>query len=166
MRYNKAQIRYHWASVLLILIMAVTGMAYRVELADDGAMLIHQLTGQVLIVLLVVRIISRLAKRPAPNPHRSIVTLAASAMHIALYLTLIAFVVTGYIGASAELDNALIAPVSLSFSRSDTGEWLLEIHYLMKWVLLVLVGGHIAAALKHHFWNRDSTLTDMSLKAR
>lgn len=168
MKYTKAQIGYHWATVLLVLIMAATGMAYRMELADDGAMLIHQLTGQILIVALALRIIGRIAQRPAPAPqnHSRVEIIAASAMHTALYLTLIAFVFTGYIGASAELDNALIVPANLGFARSDTGEWLLEIHYLLKWVLLVLVGGHIAAALKHHFWNRDSTLSNMSLKAR
>jgi len=164
MKYSTAQVAYHWLTLLLLVVMGSTGMAYSFEVAEHDAMWVHQITGQALILVLALRIISRLS-----NPPRSAGPavaawqhLAAQAVHLALYLCLIAYVLTGYVSASAESTNALVAPLSFAFARSDFGELLLETHYILKWVLLGLVGLHVAAALKHHLWDKDTTLTHMT----
>ena len=164
MKYSNAQVAYHWLSFLLIMVMVGTGLGYSYDVFGDGAMRVHQISGQILIVVLVVRIATQLARRTPdiPNTHSMWERLLATAVQLALYGVLIAFVVTGYVSASAESSNALLMPVSLSFALSDTGEQLLEIHYMLKWVLLGLIGLHIAGALKHLIIDRDDTFSQMT----
>lgn len=168
MKYTTAQIGFHWLTTALVLIMFATGFAYLYEIGDATVMQVHQIAGQLMIFVLVIRIITRFthSPRPAETIHPRLQQIAAKIVHLCLYLTLITFVITGYVSASAETNNALLMPVNLGFARSDTGEWLLEMHYKLKWVLLALVGLHIAAALKHHFWDRDQTLSHMSFANR
>jgi len=164
MKYSNAQVAYHWLSFLLIMVMIGTGLGYSYDVFGDGAMRVHQISGQILIVVLVIRVATRLTRRTPdiPNTHSTWERLLATAVQLALYGVLIAFVVTGYVSASAESSNALLMPVSLSFALSDTGEQLLEIHYMLKWVLLGLIGLHIAGALKHLIIDRDDTFSQMT----
>ena len=161
--YSSQQIALHWVTFALVLIMAGTGLAYSYEWADSGAMTAHQVAGQLLIVVLILRLVTR-ARTGAPTPletHTSAERRLAHIVHFGLYAVLIAFVVTGYVAASAETRNALVAPVGLGFARSDTGEALLETHYALKWALLALFALHIAGALKHTLIDRDTTLSRM-----
>ena len=85
----------------------------------------------------------------------------AGLVHLCLYLSLILFVCTGYVAASALSNNILILPLDIGFARGATGEAILETHYFMKWVLLVLFSLHLAGALKHLFIDRDTTFSSM-----
>ena len=164
MKYSNAQVAYHWLSFMLVMVMVGTGLGYSYDMFGDGAMRVHQISGQILIVLLVTRIATRLARRTPdiPKTHSMWERMLATAVQLALYWVLIAFVVTGYVSASAEQSNALLMPVSLAFALSDTGEQLLEIHYMLKWVLLGLIGLHVAGALKHLIIDRDDTFSQMT----
>ncbi len=86
--------------------------------------------------------------------------------HLGLYTALITMTVTGYVAASALGQTALALPVSQSFARSDIGEALLLTHLALKWVLLALVGLHLAGVLKHALQDRDGTLSRMTSQPR
>ncbi len=161
--YSSQQITLHWLTFALVLIMAGTGLAYCLELANAGAMQVHQIAGQALILVLALRLFVRVRTGTPPplTTHADIERRLAQLVHIGLYAVLIAFVVTGYVAASAETRNALVAPVGLGFARSDTGEALLETHYALKWALLTLFALHIAGAIKHALIDRDTTLSRM-----
>lgn len=168
MKYSRTQIILHWASALLIFAMAAGGLAYSYDLVGADVLRGHQIAGQVLIVLLFVRIAVKLfRKSPAPeasapqNSHATWERRLASTVHVALYICLIAFVASGYVSASALSNNMLLFPVDLAFARSDLGEQILEIHYRLKWVLLALFALHFAGAMKHALWDRDDTLSHM-----
>ena len=164
-KYSKAQIALHWLTAGLVLFLAGSGLAFSFEIADAGrgTILAHQIAGQVLVCVVALRIFTRFARKTAPTPssHAIWEQRLAHCVHIALYIALIVFVITGYVSASAMSTNALIAPVDIGFARSDTGERLLEIHYAMKWVLLGLFGLHFAGVLKHAFIDRDDTFSNM-----
>jgi len=162
MKYSKAQISYHWASVALIVLMATTGMAYRYEILGKGVMTVHQIAGQLLIILLAVRLGTRLIRRTPVKARATWDHRLSQVVHASLYLILIAYVVTGYVSASALTNNALLAPADLAFARSDMGETLLETHYLLKWVLLATVSLHIAGAFKHLVWKQPEVLSHMT----
>ncbi len=164
MKFSNTQILYHWLSFALILIMAGTGLAYSYDLLGGGAMRVHQITGQVLIVVLGLRIATRLGRRTpdAADGHARWERALSKIVQLALYAVMIGYVASGYISASAETDSALIAPVSLAFARSDLGEQILEIHFMLKWVLLGLFGLHVAGALKHLIVDRDDTMARMT----
>ncbi|MEL6610256.1 MAG: cytochrome b/b6 domain-containing protein [Pseudomonadota bacterium] len=160
-RFSPAQRTLHWLTVAFILVMVTTGMMYFYEIGDRAAIQVHQIAGQLLIIVLVIRLIVRLRTRTPASDHAPLERALAGATHVALYAMLIAFVVTGYVSASALTNNALLLPVDRAFARGDLGERLLDAHYALKWVLLGLVGLHVAGALKHHFIDRDATLVAM-----
>ncbi|MEO0637277.1 MAG: cytochrome b/b6 domain-containing protein [Pseudomonadota bacterium] len=164
MGYSRIQIILHWAVAVLVLAMAAGGLAYSFDLADKSILRGHQSAGQILIVLLALRIAIRLKRGapPAPAEHAVWERRLASTVHGLLYLCLIVFVASGYVSASALSDNLLLFPVDLGFARSDTGEIILEVHYRLKWVLLALFALHFAGAMKHAFVDRDATLSRMS----
>lgn len=160
--YSSAEKALHWLSALLIAIMAGTGMAYFYEVADDVAMVVHQIVGQVLIVTLAFRILVRLrGSRLFHADHTRWERVAAKATHLGFYGLLVAYVFTGYVSASAFSAPVLLAPVDRVFARSDMGEMLLEWHYTLKWVLLAMLCVHIAAVIKHTVLDRDTTFARM-----
>lgn len=166
MIYSRYHIVFHWITALLILVMLATGLAYSYELGGKGAMTTHQWAGQILIIVLLLRLGGRIVNRPRPAQdgqtlHGPLERLLAHATHIALYLVMIAFVVTGYVSASAFTQSALLAPVDIVFARSPAGERFLDAHYMMKWVLLGLLALHFSGTLKHLIWDRDNTLSRM-----
>ncbi|MEO1239249.1 MAG: cytochrome b/b6 domain-containing protein [Pseudomonadota bacterium] len=163
MQYAHSHIIFHWLTALLVLGLVASGLAYSFELADKGALNAHQIMGQALIVVVALRILTRVVKRPAKadTGHAGWERALAGAVHLGLYALLIAFIVTGYVSASALSNNMLLFPGDLAFARSDTGEVLLEVHYALKWVLLALFGLHFAGAMKHALIDRDNTLSSM-----
>lgn len=163
MIYTKLQILLHWLSAILVLTLAFSGLSYTYDLGDWDALSTHQFVGQVFIVFLLLRIVVRFSRKPSqPNPTKpNWQTRLAKTVHIALYLCLVSFAVTGYVSASALTNSDLLFPLERSFARSDTGDMLLEIHYALKWVLLVLLCLHLAGALKQVFWGRAQTVSNM-----
>lgn len=152
----------HWISAALVLGMLATGMMYFWEINAKQAITAHQYMGQILILVLIWRLAVKLgaAKRDHKS-HAAWERALAGGVQIALYGVLIAFVITGYVSASALRESALLLPVDFAFARSAAGEQFLQTHYALKWALLGLLALHIAGALKHHFIDRDSTLTDI-----
>ena len=160
--YSTSQKALHWVSVILIGIMAFTGLAYVYEWADESIIIGHQIAGQVLIVVLLSRIAARVRKGGrVRDQHALWERVLSSTVHIGLYAAMIAFVVTGYVAASALRDNVLLIPLDIGFARSDLGETFLETHYALKWVLAGLLFLHIAGAIKHVLIDRDETFSSI-----
>lgn len=168
MKYSKAQIRYHWISFAILVVMVLSGLAYSYDWIDTGSMGLHQVGGQIFIAILAARIVARLVRPVVADEenHSRFEALTARLVHGGLYLCMIAYVVTGYVAASGLRDPLLVAPVNQGFARSDMGELFLEAHFAIKWVLLALVTLHVAAVLKHRFWDKDSTISHMALNFR
>ena len=163
MRYTNTQVLLHWITALLVVAMIATGALYSNDIGDDLPINIHQIVGQALIVVLILRLLVRSRhKAPPPNPsHQRWERALSGVVHFALYLALIVFVASGYVSASAFSESLLALPVDIGFARSDTGELILEVHFLMKFILAALLLLHIAGALKHAFVDRDKTLSRM-----
>ena len=126
----------------------------------------HKSLGVTVLMLVALRIIWRLCE-PTPDAlgkHR-IERLVAKLGHLALYGVMIAMPLTGWMMSSAAnfpvsvfglftLPN-LVAPDQGLFETLRTAHWAIS------WVIVALVVGHVAAALKHHFIDRDATLRRM-----
>jgi cytochrome b561 len=96
-----------------------------------------------MLVRLVVRVVSGAPTHAGP---RSIQDMAATAMHGALYIVLLAAPVSGLVAY---------------YGLADVG----DLHALSKPILIVLVGLHVLAALYNQYFRKDGTLTRM-LRAR
>jgi len=87
-------------------------------------------------------------------------------VHIGLYALLLVICISGYLISTAKGKGidwfgvyevpAMIEP----FERQ--GDLAGDIHLIAAWVLIGLVVLHAAAALKHHFIDKDNTLIRMT----
>ena len=119
-------------------------------------------------ILLFLTIIFRLCWRfftPPPQPlasHQPREIKAAHTVHLLLYLLLLMIMLSGYLISTA--DNRAIevfgwfsipATITSIPNQEDVAGWL---HFILASSLIGLVLLHAAAALKHHFIDRDKTL--------
>jgi len=167
-RFTPLQKVWHWITVALILVLATSGILFSAEIAPANAIRAHQATGQILILVLAARLITKLrvGRTPPHTGHAPAERIAAKSVHTLLYAGLIVSAISGYISASALRENVLIWPVSLDIAWSPFGDAMLTTHFAMKWVLLALISLHIAAALKHHLIDRDDTLSAIWIRPR
>ena len=128
----------------------------------------HKSLGLTVLVLVIVRIAWRLyagAPQPVPGTPRWQAKLA-SLTHAAIYLLILAMPLSGWLYDSASGLRPLrwfgLAEVpKISPPNEAIAGAMHETHELLFWVLLALVAGHAAAALYHHFFQRDATLSRM-----
>jgi cytochrome b561 len=99
---------------------------------------------------------------------------AAEGGHLALYILLVGLPLTGWVLVSVSVLSIPTVlydhipwpnlPIPPNFSQKAPVEAALKlIHGYGAWALIVLVTGHIAAAIRHHFIQRDGVLRRMLL---
>ncbi len=127
----------------------------------------HKWAGVSIFVLVWVRLAWRLVNPPPPyaSSMPRHVQLLAHAGHLALYALMVIIPLSGWLMSSAKGVQTVwfgVLPIPDVLSRDkELGHLLEEVHSLLNWGLMALVVGHIGAALKHHFIDRDDTLTRM-----
>jgi len=170
-RYNLLTIFLHWITAL-----AVVGL-FALGLWMDGlgyydawyqkAPHIHRSIGLLLAGLIILRLIWRqVTTLPAPlDNHKPWERLSAKATHWLLYGLLLLIFVSGYListakGKPIEVFNWFSVP-SLISGVDNLEDLSGEIHELAAFSVIGLTLLHAAAALKHHFIDRDRTLLRM-----
>jgi cytochrome b561 len=169
--WGAGAIALHWLSALLVFTLFGLGL-WMVELTyyhtwyHQGPAL-HKGLGFTLFVLVMVRVIWRhLSPPPPPLPsHKPMERIAARLVHLLLYLLLFAQMISGYListaeGRGIEVFGLITIPATLSGIEQQE-EIAGDIHLVLAWSLITLVLLHAAAALKHHFIDRDRTLRRM-----
>jgi len=169
-RYSRVAIALHWAIALMIVGAFAAG-----TLLEDMAFspfklkLIswHKWTGVSIFALVVVRIVWRLTHRPPPLPATTPdwQRRAASAGHLALYALMVVIPISGWLYSSAAGIQTVwlgVLPLpDLLDPREATADLLYAVHGGLNKGLLVLVLGHVAVALHHHYRLRDGLLRRM-----
>lgn len=165
---------FHWLSALAILALFplglwMTGLTYYdswYKLAPD----LHKSLGIVLFGVLVARVAWRFWDRaPGPVPgHKTWERNAAHTTHLVLYLFIFAVMFSGYLiptadGRAISVFGLFDVPATITSipKQEDVAGTL---HY---WLAITLIGTvvvHGAAALKHHYLDKDSTLIRMLSK--
>lgn len=165
--YGLLQILLHWLiaaliTALLALGFWMTGLDYYhpwyVRAPD-----LHRAFGVILGLLLAARWAWRLCEvQPRPLTRSRWETAAAVAGHQALYLLPLVLVVSGYListadGRSIDVFGLFELPATLHGidGQEDVAG---TVHRVSAFVLLGLIGLHVAAALRHHFVVGDDTL--------
>jgi cytochrome b561 len=164
-RYSKTMMALHWLMAVLIVAAWLTSEGGRH--VRDNPPLLHFWLGLSVLVLVVPRIVARLAGgTPAAEvPQRPLLDLAARVGHGVLYALMIALPLTGWYAA-----GRLGVPVtffglglpSLAAPVQGAPGWIAEIHETGGTVLLWLAGIHAALAVWHQVVLRDRTLSRMS----
>ena len=163
MRYPYTLILLHWTTAALMVSLAISGLLYSYQIVGSNALIFHQWGGQLLMILVFIWIGTRLVFRIGPrNPdHVWWEKVLAALVKVALYVLLVAYVVTGYVTASGLRSTELMFPINVALARSDLGDLFLEIHIALKWALLVLLSLHVIGTLKHSLIDRDNTFRNI-----
>ncbi len=161
----------HWLMALMIIGMIPLGMyMHELPLSPEKLQLYswHKWTGVTVFVLLLARVSWRLTHQPPPLPwHMSrLERLAAHGGHIALYLLMLALPISGWLMSSAKGFQTVwfgVLPIpDLLGKDKELGETLAEVHEILSWIMVTVLIVHVAAALKHHFMDKDDVLTRMT----
>jgi cytochrome b561 len=160
----------HWLVVLMIALQAALGFIAdslsRSPLKVD-MMTAHKSLGITILAVLLVRVAWRLGNPPPVHPPGSPAweKTAAKISHALLYVLMFAVPLSGWLSASTS-----IIPWKLWWTLSwpriaspdpDLHSLASDLHEITFICLCIVLTIHIAAALKHHFINRDEVLKRM-----
>ncbi|MFN3355339.1 MAG: cytochrome b [Pseudomonas sp.] len=170
-RYGWVSMVLHWGVALVVFGLFALGLwmvgldyysAWRKDAPD-----LHKSIGITLFALMLVRIVWRLLSPPPPPlaSYSRMTRIGAAFGHAFLYIGLFAVMVAGYLISTADGVGIPVfglfeipAVVSGLPDQADTAG---VVHLYLAWVLVVFASLHGVAALKHHFIDRDATLTRM-----
>lgn len=169
-RYTHTAIFLHWLVALGLI--ATFALGYYMEglpFSPNKLKLIswHKWAGMALLALAVVRLAWRLTHRaPAlPAEMGPASRLAAHAGHLLLYGLMLAIPLTGWLASSAQGVPVVWLGMwqlpDLIAKNQAVGGFLQDTHMVLNYSLLVVVVGHVAAALQHHFIKKDTVLARM-----
>ena len=168
--YTRTAIALHWLIALLVFVTFPVGVVMsEMALSPDKLRMLsyHKWLGVTVFILLVVRLVWRVAHQPAPllasMPQWQV--LAAKGVHVLLYVLLIAIPLSGWLMSSAKGFQTVYLGVlplpDLLTKDKALGDALSNLHLVLNITMLLLVTAHVAAAIKHQFVYRDGTLARM-----
>jgi cytochrome b561 len=168
-RYSLVAIALHWLLALLIVGTFCVGL-YMHELPFSPTRLKlynwHKWAGVTILALSALRLLWRLTHRPpADPPMPAWQRFAAHGAHWALYALFFLVPLAGWAYSSAAgfpivVFGVLPLPDFVAPDRA-LADVLKERHATLAFALAAVVALHIAAALKHHFIDRDGLLDRM-----
>jgi cytochrome b561 len=166
-RYGTVAIAIHWLTAIAILLMLVSGLG--AAKAADATMELNLLRGHAIMgtlvgVLTLLRIVwwLFLDRKPADAAGLSRgQAMAAHIVHYGLYAVILVMVSSGIgtvllSGAGAQLTGAALLPLP-----DFTAVPPFTVHGILARLLVVLLVGHIGAALWHQFVRRDHLMARM-----
>jgi cytochrome b561 len=169
--YSRSQKLLHWGLFALVsglyLLTYVPALFPRESAERAWVWWLHISFGLLLAALVIARIGLRVA-RPAPAPVAGTSGWAsnlASAMHVLLYLLLVALPISGVVltwarGDALSFFGAFAIPAPFAPDRAFARE-VREVHEFFANAIVLLAVGHATAALWHHFVLRDDVLRRM-----
>ena len=177
-RYSPIAIAFHWTMAVLVLLQLGWGW-YAGFLPAGGDKLAayhrHADLGVLILVLAMLRMAWRMI---IPGPINDadipgIQSRIAYATHFIFYICFFGLPLSGWamwsaLGENAPLTMGRLVPWPLlpfdEFSpaaQRSIIDWAEDIHHGLVLTLTVLIPLHVAAALKHHFWDRHDVLSGM-----
>lgn len=164
----------HW--LIAVLIIGLIGLGWwMVDLSYydrwyNTSLHWHKSLGMLVLGLALVKIAWQLYT-PVPGPaglKKPVICTAATVVHIILLLGMVLIPVTGYLisssdGKVVEVFDWFAVPSVVS-GREGLRDMAINMHFWLSYCLAALVIGHIGAAFKHQFIDRDGTLSRMLWK--
>jgi len=169
-RYTRTAIAFHWIAAVLIIGNLAFGL-YLAGLPLSPAKLHylpwHKWVGVTVLILSAARLAWRLGHPPPTLP----ATLSASQLRLAhlshglLYVLFFAAPLTGWLlGSASGIKTVYLGLVALpdvvAKDKALAGV-LREAHKWINYTMADVIAVHVAAALKHHFHDRDEVLRRM-----
>jgi cytochrome b561 len=161
----------HWLIAALILFLIGLGW-FMVDLGyydprSQSSLHWHRSLGLLALLLALVALAWRSVSRPPPYEQNlpRWQRVAASSAHGLLFLLMLLLPLSGYListsaGEAIPLFSGIALPAFFNISQT-LRDWAIDSHYYLAYGGLGLIVLHAAAALKHHFIDRDNTLKKM-----
>jgi cytochrome b561 len=171
--YSSAARQFHWWTVLLVAIQVPVGlyMVYRAGITNFDALTntlysSHKSAGLLILALVVARLVYRLRHgAPSDEPTLTLFEKAAShATHWGLYLLLLVVPILGWIGISlypALNVFGIVDIPALASPNTDAANQVFMLHKYLAYLVVALVGMHVAGALFHYVIRKDGVLSRM-----
>lgn len=169
--YGLITICLHWLVAVSVYGLFALGfwmvdLSYYSEWYQTAPML-HKSVGICLFTVMIFRLVWRILN-PAPkglSNHKKWEKLAAKVGHILLYLMIFTLLVSGYLISTADGRPISVfgwfdIPALIS-GLPQQEEIAGDIHEILAWALVLFSLVHALAALKHHFIDKDTTLSRM-----
>lgn len=169
--YSRTAIVLHWGTAALVLATIPIGMfgASSESAAAQSATNLHKTIGILILALTLARVAWRLGHRPPAMPEtmKPVLRKIARVTHVLFYALLLILPLSGWWMSSAVperhafgfgLFDIPFLPVPRGWASAGPAYL---VHTMLGWLMIGLAVLHIAAALKHHFIDRDDILARM-----
>lgn len=169
-RYGAVAKSLHWtAAALLVALFALGWTMTELPLSTEKfeRYNLHKSIGVTVLLLMACRLVWRTVSPPPPLPEDLSPTMRILAKlgHMALYLAVFAQISVGLVHSwSANFPVILFGQFTLpnlTAPNEALKEILSTVHFWGGWLLLLLIVGHVVAALYHHLIRKDSILKRM-----
>ena len=170
LHYTKTAKALHWLMAILFFgLLALGFYMHDLPLSPEKLKLYswHKWAGVTAFLLVWLRLFWRVTHRPPalPDSMPKIMQLAAHAGHLLLYVLMIAIPLSGWLMSSAKGFQTVwfgVLPIpDLIGKHKETGDLLQTVHMGLNLLFVAVIAGHIGAALKHHFIDKDDILKRM-----
>lgn len=145
------------------------------------ALQLHLSFGVSIGVLVLLRVVWRIMNAPPKEEPGTVIEHRAARLgHCALYAIMIIMPITGYIGTGVATEFFFMFDITkfpdtwiftqwiqegvgVSFDAFEAPIDFIHKNILGAWLVWILIAGHVAAALYHHFIRKDRTLEKMTV---
>ncbi|MES2871353.1 MAG: cytochrome b [Pseudomonadota bacterium] len=170
-RYGAVSILMHWSVALAVFALFALGLwmvgldyysPWRKEAPD-----LHKSIGLTLLAVMLLRVVWRWISPtpPALASYSRATRIGAKLGHGFLYLSLFAVMIAGYLISTADGVGipvfGLFEVPALISNLPEQADVAGVVHLYLAWAVVIFSGLHGLVALKHHFIDRDATLTRM-----
>lgn len=167
LRYNWFARALHWVMAILIIPLLLFGEQTMGNHNARWLPSLHASAGLVIVLLFGVRLFWRWRNPPSESAHGKMWEKKTAALvHRLLYAALFLIPVSGWLAYTEHVRRSLgVRPASwFGFRIPLLPDLGLNWHVVHNWggkIVLALIVLHVIAALKHHFYDKDDTLTQM-----
>lgn len=168
MRYSRNTRIFHAVIAVLVIINIALGILHDPLSKTIDLITLHKSLGFAILILAIARLLYRLSWRTPDYaaPLGRFDFIASRLTHWALYALMIGLPLLGWVFTSASPRPnrffGLFTIPNLPFHKGDPLVGLAhQGHELLGWAMLILVGLHVAGALRHHFIVKDGLLRRM-----
>lgn len=166
--YGSVAVSLHWLmAILLIFLIAIGIYMVNIPISLDKLKLYgwHKEYGLLALALVIFRIIWRYCNVTPYLPLSLLERIAARTVHWTFYVLMFALPITGWLmtsaaGLPASFFGLFVLPDLIDANESNR-LLLQSVHAWLGYILIAVIILHTAAALKHHFINKDDILKRM-----
>jgi len=163
MKYHISSRIFHWAMAIIIISAICLGVYMTEFLPKDASNRselygLHKSLGILVLLLIFPRIINRFINKPPALPEtiKKIDQILAHAGHIVLYILMILVPLSGYLMSNSYGYRVKLFSIEMPFiieKNYELGKIFSSLHYYLGYGILFMVLIHIAAVVKHRFFD-------------